>query len=89
MRRGAAEPRATRFSTPRLAALPLPAPRAVALATHQRALTLTQHALRAAPHARSMQIIEPKAPLALRLAAVLMRGVVALYNRQLYFLHGA
>jgi hypothetical protein len=36
-----------------------------------------------------MQLIEPKAPLALRLAAVLMRGVVQLYSRQLFFLSGA
>ena len=38
---------------------------------------------------RSQQLIEPKAPLALRLAAVLMRGVVQLYSRQLFFLSGA
>ena len=36
-----------------------------------------------------MQLIEPKAPLALRLAAVLMRGVVHLHARQLFFLSGA
>jgi hypothetical protein len=36
-----------------------------------------------------MEIIQPKAPLALRLAAILMRGVVTLYSRQIYFLHGA
>jgi hypothetical protein len=42
-----------------------------------------------ASRTRSQQIIEPKAPLALRLAAILMRGVVTLYSRQIYFLHGA
>ena len=48
--------------------------------------------VRASPDAvltRSQQLIEPKAPLALRLAAVLMRGVVQLYSRQLFFLSGA
>ena len=51
-----------------------------------------RRSVRASPDAvltRSQQLIEPKAPLALRLAAVLMRGVVQLYSRQLFFLSGA
>ena len=50
---------------------------------------LTRFLVRAPLLFHSMQLIEPKAPLALRLAAVLMRGVVQLYSRQLFFLSGA
>ncbi len=33
--------------------------------------------------------MKPLAPLALRLQAILLRGIVTLYNRKLVFLHGA
>ena len=36
---------------------------------------------------RSDQVIKPTAPLALRLQAMLLRGIVALYTRQLQFLY--
>lgn len=76
------------FGTDRSAARRVGRARATTPSSAQaRQLTeLCARALHAAR--RSMEIIQPKAPLALRLAAVLMRGVVSLYSRQIFFLHG-
>lgn len=47
------------------------------------------HSLTRCPHAHSQHVIKPVAPLALRLQAMLLRGIVLLYNRQLVLLYGA